>query len=84
MACHFVSSHEGETDTRNETKPQHFKEDSKVEGAWIGCMQHTFMCNFMASKIPEKNASHLVFMWNDDQQNLFLHGDIFTFENIWL
>ena len=46
---------------------------ANIEEAQIRCTQYDFMDNFMVPTIHDRNASHPVSMWNDDQHNPLLH-----------
>ena len=89
MTSHLISSCDGKTERRNQTKYQFIQEVfvsniTKIEEAQIRCTQYDFMDIFMVPTNHDKNALHPALMWNDDQCNLFLHWDLFTFNNICL
>ena len=89
LAFHFISSHGGKADIRNQIKHQHIPEAyvrniAKVEGAQTRCTQYEFMHIFMVPTICNKSATHLAFMWNDDQCNSILPRDSLTTDNICL
>ena len=89
MASHFFSSCNSETDNRNQTKHHYIQEAfidniAKIVKAQIRCTQYEFMNIFMVPIIHAKNASHPPLTWNDNQFNLFLHWDSFTFNNSYI
>ena len=56
VASHFISSHDGKTESRNQIKHQYIQEVfvsniAKTEEAQISCTQYDLMDIFMVSKI---------------------------------
>ena len=76
VTSHFISSHDGKTDSGNQTKYQYIQEAfstniAETEEAWIRCTQDDYMDIYMVPTIHDKNASHPAFMRckKDDQIN---------------
>ena len=84
MVSHFISSCDGKTDSRNQTKHQYIQEAfvsniAKIEKAQNRWTQYDFIDIFMVPTINDKNVSHPVLIWNDDQ-HIFLIGTQLPFK----
>ena len=89
VPSHFVSSHDGETETGDQTKYQIIEEvfvsnADKLQQALLHTEYYGMMPVFMLHAVCDKNGTRPNEIFNNDGKDVFLHLDSLKWENVCL